>query len=292
MPGPDFDNEPVGVPVAPERPGPFNVPPERAGRSHAPISHALRPIGRGFLDACEIVGGMAMLLVRIFRAMIPPSFDYDETLRQFHKVGVRSLAVVILTALFVGALMLIQTGNFVRSSGATAMVGWATGLAVLAEVGPVLIGLMFSGRVGANNTAELGTMVITDQVDALRVLGIDPVRHLVVPRFVAMCVMLVLLTCIGDLFAIAGAAIACQAIVGIDVRVFWQGLLDGHLVDEFVMGLVKGFFFGGTISIVSCHWGLRVTGGAEGVGRAVNNSVVTSAIAIFVVNFLVTMLWV
>ena len=253
---------------------------------------ALRPVGRGFLDACDIVGGMSLLQFRIFRAMMPPTFDYDETLRQFHRVGVRSLPVVILTSLFVGALMLIQTGNFVRDTGATGMVGWATGLTVLAEVGPVLIGLMFSGRVGANNTAELGTMVITDQIDALRVLGIDPVRHLVVPRFVAMGVMLVLLTCIGDLVAIAGAAIACQAIVGIDVRVFWQGILDGHLVDEFVMGLVKGFFFGGAISIVSCHWGLRVRGGAEGVGRAVNNSVVTAAIAIFVVNFLVTTLWV
>lgn len=252
----------------------------------------LRPLGRGFLDACHVVGGMTILQFRILRAMIPPSFDYDETLLQFHKVGVRSLAVVIATSLFVGALMLVQTGNFVRNTGATALVGWATGLTVLAEVGPVLIGLMFSGRVGANNTAELGTMTITDQVNALRVLGIDPVRHLVVPRFVSMCIMLVLLICIGDLFAIVGASITCQVILGIDVRVFWQGLLDGHLSSEFVMGLVKGFCFGGVISIVSCHWGLRVEGGAEGVGRAVNNSVVASAIAIFLVNFLITTLWI
>jgi phospholipid/cholesterol/gamma-HCH transport system permease protein len=285
MPGRSLDTGPAGAAAASRRPRFLDA-------VSAALAIAVRPVGKGFLDACTIVGGMTLLQVRIFRAMIPPSFDYDETLRQFEKVGVRSLAVVIMTSLFVGALMLVQTGNFVRDTGATSMVGWATGLTVLAEVGPVLIGLMFSGRVGANNTAELGTMTITEQVDALRVLGIDPVRHLVVPRFVAMCVMLVLLTCIGDLFAITGAAIACQLIVGIDVRVFWQGLLEGHLVGEFVMGLVKGFFFGGAISIVSCYWGLRVEGGAEGVGRAVNNSVVTSAIAIFVVNFLVTMLWV
>jgi phospholipid/cholesterol/gamma-HCH transport system permease protein len=248
--------------------------------------------GRAFLGACAIVGGMTMLQLRILRAMVPPSFDYDETLRQAYKVGIQSLAVVIATSLFVGALMLIQTGNFVRDTGATGMVGWGTGLAVFAEVGPVLIGLMFSGRVGANNTAELGTMVVTDQVDALRVLGIDPVRYLVVPRFLSMIVMLVLLTCIGDLFAILGAAVASQLIIGVDMRLFFQGILDHHLLDEFLMGLVKGCFFGGAISIVSCHWGLRVTGGAEGVGRAVNNSVVTAAIAIFVVNFLVTSLWV
>jgi phospholipid/cholesterol/gamma-HCH transport system permease protein len=171
------------------------------------------------------------------------------------------------------------------------MVGWASGTAVLAEVGPVLIGLMFSGRVGANNTAELGTMKITDQIDALRVLGIDPIRHLVVPRFVSMIVMLVLLTCVGDLFALTGGAFACQAVLGIDMRIYWHGVLESRLLGEFLMGLVKAFFFGGAISIVSCHWGLSVQGGAHGVGRAVNNSVVTSAIAIFVVNFFVTMIW-
>jgi phospholipid/cholesterol/gamma-HCH transport system permease protein len=259
------------------------------------LDHAIalpaRPLGRGVLHACEIVGGMSVLQIDILRAMVPPSFDYDETLSQLHKVGVRSLPVVTLTAFFVGALMLIQTGNFVRSTGATAMVGWATGLSIFAEVGPVLIGLMFSGRVGANNTAELGTMTITEQVDALRVLGIDPIRYLVVPRFISMILMLFLLTCIGDLCAIIGAALACQAILGIDIRVFWQGLVQGHLLGEFVMGLVKGTLFGGAVAIVSCHWGLRVQGGAVGVGRSVNNSVVTSAIAIFVVNFLVTTLW-
>jgi len=253
---------------------------------------AMAPIGRAVLAACDVVGGMSVLQWRIVRSTLARgAFDYDETVRQLFKVGVRSIAVVVATALFVGALMVIASGNFVKATGATSIVGWAAGTAVFSEVGPVLIGLMFSGRVGANNTAELGTMVITDQVDALRVLGIDPIAYLVVPRFLAMIVMLVLLTCIGDIFALVGGAVACQAVLGIDQRIYWHGVLDGHLLDEFAMGLVKGFFFGGAISIVSCHWGLRVTGGARGVGRAVNNSVVTAAIAIFVVNFFVTVLW-
>lgn len=258
-----------------------------------PVSGALlAPLGHFLLDACTAVGAMVVLQWQILRAFLPPRFDYDETLRQFYKVGVRSVTVVVSTSVFVGAIMVISTGNFVEHTGATAIVGWGAGTAVLAEVGPVLIGLMFSGRVGANNTAELGTMTITEQVDALRLLGIDPVRYLVVPRFISMIVMLVLLTCIGDLFALFGGSIAASLLLHMDMRVFWQSIQESHLQDEFLMGLMKGFAFGGGIAIVSCHWGLRIEGGAVGVGRAVNNAVVTSAIAIFVVNFIVSMLWV
>jgi len=252
----------------------------------------LGTFGQVSLQACRVVGGLTLLQTRILLAMFPPDFDYDETVRQFFKVGVKSVAVVVATALLTGAIMVIQSGNSVQETGATGLVGWATGTAVLSEVGPILIGLMFSGRVGANNTAELGAMVVTDQVNALRVLGMDPVRYLVVPRFLSMIVMLVLLTCIGDLFALTGGAIACQAILGIDQRVFWQSVLDSHLLDEMTMGLVKAFVFGGAISVVSCYFGLNVKGGAEGVGRAVNDSVVTAAISIFVANFLVTTIWI
>lgn len=247
--------------------------------------------GRTILAACRVVGGMTTLQVRMLRAMFSADLDYDETLRQFHRVGVRSVGVVVATALLTGAIMVIQSGDFVERTGATSLVGWAAGTAVLAEVGPILIGLMFSGRVGANNTAELGAMVITDQVDAVRVLGLDPVAYLAVPRFLAMIVMLVLLTCVGDLFALLGGAVTCQVLLQIDMRVFWQSVIESHLLNYFWMGLVKGFAFGGAIAVVSCHYGLTVRGGAEGLGRAVNNSVVTAAIAIFAVNFVISALW-
>lgn len=255
------------------------------------MSGGVGGLGQLIIGACDVVGGMSVLQYRIVRAMIPPDFDYDETIRQLFKVGVKSIAVVVATALLTGAIMVIQSGNFVKSTGATSLVGWAAGTTILAEIGPILIGLMFSGRVGANNTAELGAMVVTDQVNALRVLGMDPVRYLAVPRFVSMIIMLVLLTCIGDLFALMGGAISCQAILQIDMRVYWQSVIDSHLLDELIMGLVKAVAFGGAISVVSCHFGLSVKGGAEGVGRAVNNSVVTTAISIFVVNFLVSAIW-
>lgn len=255
--------------------------------SSVPVAAA----GRTLLAACRVVGGMSTLQVRILRAMFSADYDYDETLRQFHRVGVRSVGVVVATAILTGAIMVIQSGAFVERTGATSLVGWAAGTAVLAEVGPILIGLMFSGRVGANNTAELGAMVITDQVDALRVLGLDPVRYLAVPRFLAMIVMLLLLTGVGDLFALLGGAVTCQVLLQIDMHVFWQSVFESHLLNYFAMGLGKGFAFGGAIAVVSCHYGLAVKGGAEGLGRAVNNSVVTAAIAIFVVNFVISALW-
>jgi phospholipid/cholesterol/gamma-HCH transport system permease protein len=254
-------------------------------------SGVLGRVGRTVLMVCSVAGGMTMLQWRILKALVPPDFDYDESLRQFYKVGVLSVVVVIATAAFVGAIMVVQGGAFVQRTGATELVGWATATATLAEIGPGFIGLMFSGRVGANATAEIGTMKVTDQVDALRLLGIDPIRYLVVPRFLAMIVMLVLLTCIGDVFSLVGGALTAQVVLGIDMRIYWQSVLESHLLDSFVMGLTKAFCFGGGIAVVSCYWGLRVEGGAEGVGRSVNNCVVTSAIAIFVVNYLVTTVW-
>lgn len=251
----------------------------------------LRRLGRETLRALGEIGGMTLLLGRIGRALYPPRYDVRETWRAFYKVGVKSYPIVILTALFTGAIMVIQSGHFVAQTGATSFVGWAAGFAVLAEIGPILIGLMFSGRVGANNTAELGTMVVTEQVDALRALAIDPLNYLAVPRFLAMIVMLSLLTGLGDLFALLGGALTADALLDIPIRVFIAQVVDAGLLDEYLLGLLKGVFFGMSIAVVSCHFGLTVRGGATGVGRAVNASVVAAAIGIFAVDFVVGIVW-
>src|SRR5205814_3780239 len=133
--------------------------------------------------------------------------DWRELIRNLHKMGNRSVPIVMLTAFFTGGIMVIQSGMFVKRFGATSLVGWGAGYATMREVGPILIGLMFSGRVGANNTAELGTMTVTEQLDGLRALAIDPVRYLIVPRVLAMMVTLFCLVLIGDLVAITGAMI-------------------------------------------------------------------------------------
>ena len=248
-------------------------------------------VGATFLQLTETVGGAVVILWKILRAFAPPSFDRDETWRNLYRVGVKSAPIVVLTALFVGAIMVVQSAYFVKRTGATGIIGYGVGFSVFAEIGPVLIGLMFSGRVGANNTAELGTMRVTEQVDALRALAIDPIRYLVVPRFVAMLVMLTLLMVLGDIFAIAGAALTSESIIGLSWQVLIQDILSSGLLDEFLMGIVKACCFGVSISCISCYYGLSVTGGATGVGRAVNNSVVANAIGIFTLDFIVGYLY-
>jgi phospholipid/cholesterol/gamma-HCH transport system permease protein len=248
-------------------------------------------VGRITINTLATVGGMTTLLGRILRSLIPLQCDARETWRAFYKVGVKSFPIVILTALFTGAIMVIQSGHYVHKTGATSLLGWAAGFAVFAEIGPILIGLMFSGRVGANNTAELGTMVVTEQVDALRALAINPTAYLVAPRFLAMTFMLFLLTAMGDLFALFGGAVTAQLMLDVPVGIFLQQVIEAQLLDEYFLGLVKGTVFGMSIAVVSCYYGLMTQGGATGVGRAVNASVVASAIGIFVTDFVVALLW-
>ncbi len=245
------------------------------------------PIGRSTVYVLETFGGACTTFGRIVKAFFPPHFDRHETWRQLYHVGVRSAPIVVMTALFVGAIMVIQTAFYVQKTGATSFLGYGVGFSVFAEIGPILIGLMFSGRVGANNTAELGTMVVTEQVDALRALAIDPVQYLVVPRFIAMMVMLTMLMILGDLFAIVGAALTADALIGLNWKVLVANLVESHLLDELFMGVVKACAFGIAISCISCHFGLRASGGAAGVGRATNNSVVANATAIFIIDFVV-----
>ena len=251
------------------------------------MTRALTLMGRRVIEILNLVGGITVFFLQILRALVPPKYDARETWRAFYKVGVQSYAIVIMTAMFTGAIMVIQAGGTIQASRATSFVGWAAGFTVLSEIGPVLIGLMFSGRVGANNTAELGTMVVTEQVDALRTLAIDPMNYLAVPRFIAMIVMLFLLVALGDLFALIGGAITSHFMLDISYSVFVSQVIDAQLLDEYILGLIKGSLFGMSIAIVSCYFGFTVKGGATGVGRAVNNSVVASAIGIFAIDLLV-----
>lgn len=251
------------------------------------MTRVLTLMGARVIEILNLVGGITVFFFRILRALFPPKYDARETWRAFYKVGVQSYPIVILTAMFTGAIMVIQAGGTIQTSRATSFVGWAAGFTVLSEIGPVLIGLMFSGRVGANNTAELGTMVVTEQVDALRTLAIDPMNYLAAPRFIAMIVMLFLLVALGDLFALLGGAITSHFMLDISFTVFTSQVIDAQLLDEYILGLIKGSLFGMSIAIVSCYFGFTVRGGATGVGRAVNNSVVASAIGIFAIDLVV-----
>jgi len=250
----------------------------------------LRYLGRPIVAVARDTGGMALLFIFALRALWPPQIERDETLRVMCKFGYMSLPIVAATSVFVGGIMVLQAATYVTEFGAQSLVGWATGWATLREVGPVLIGLMFSGRVGANNTAELATMNITEQLDALRVLAIDPLIYLFVPRLIAMIAMLVCLTAIGDIIALGGGAVVAKLILDLDVRLFFKSLFELIHLQDLWLSLAKAFLFGATIATVSSYFGMRATGGTRGVGRAVNASVVANAVVLFVADYFMTAL--
>jgi len=247
-------------------------------------------IGGAAVAVARECGGMVLLLGKVVKALVPPSMDSRELTRNLHKMGNRSVPIVVMTAFFAGALMTLQSAPFVKKLGATALAGWAAGYAVLREIGPILIALMFSGRVGANNTAELGTMTVTEQLDGLRALAIDPVRYLVVPRVVSMMVMLVALTAIGDLVALVGAAVIARGVLGIEWSTMYFSFVDNLSPHDFLQGIYKSLVFGGAIAVSSCYFGVTVKGGAVGVGRAVNAAVVAAAVSIMLLDFFLTYL--
>jgi phospholipid/cholesterol/gamma-HCH transport system permease protein len=246
--------------------------------------------GASAIKIARETGGIAVMFAQVLRSLIPPSMDGRELLRNMYKMGNRSVPIVALTAFFTGALMIIQFASFVKQWGATGLVGWAGGYAVLREVGPILIALMFSGRVGANNTAELGTMTVTEQLDGLRALSIDPIRYLIVPRVVAMMLMLVALTIIGDMVALVGGVLMAWALLDVAPSVSWYSMVDNLSVVDFMHGVYKSIVFGLAIAMTSCYFGITVRGGAVGVGRAVNAAVVAAAVSIMLLDFFMTYL--
>jgi phospholipid/cholesterol/gamma-HCH transport system permease protein len=250
-------------------------------------------IGAGALRIAQEVGGIVLLTGQVLRALVPRGRDWidrRELTKNLYKMGNRSVPIVVLTAFFAGALMMLQAGPFVKKFGATGLAGWGAGYAVLREIGPILIALMFSGRVGANNTAELSTMTVTEQLDGLRALAIDPVRFLVVPRVIAMVLMLIALTVIGDLVALVGAAVVGRLMLDIDFSTMYYSITENLKPYDFLHGVYKSIAFGVAIAMSSCYFGVTVRGGAVGVGRAVNAAVVAAAVSIMLLDFFLTYL--
>ncbi len=249
----------------------------------------LAGVGESFLEISGTVGGMALLAGSVTSRIATLRVDSSELLKSLYKMGVKSVPIVIVTALFTGAIMVIQAAPLVERYAAHGLLGWGAGFGTLREIAPLLTALMINGRVGANNTAELGTMVVTEQIDALRVLAIDPIAFLIAPRMIGVVVTLFLATIFADALALLGAAYSGQLLLGVAPAVFFNGLTSGLLgFGDVANGLVKSIVFGIVMGLASCQYGLAVTGGAPGVGRAVNATVVASAAGIFILDYLVS----
>lgn len=286
-----MSRSPANLAPAPAKP-PLRNRPKRKAAPVGPIPPDIgifEDIGTGFLDLASTLGGMALLAGGILRRIFTLRIDGEELMRNLYKMGVKSAPIVIATALFTGALVVIQAAPLVVRLGAHGLLGWASGFGILREIAPLLTALMINGRVGANNTAELGTMVVTEQIDALRVLAIDPIAFLVAPRFFAMVITLLLSTIFSDTLALLGAAYGGYGLLGVEPRTFYNGVTIGLLgVNDVLSGVIKSIIFGVVMGLSSCHYGLSVKGGAPGVGKAVNATVVTSAAGIFVVDYFVS----
>ena len=227
---------------------------------------------------------------RSFRAAAQPRFPALETLRQVEAIGSRSMTIVLLTALFTGMVLALQTGFALARFGAKPYVGAVVGLSLVRELAPVLTALMVAGRVGAGIAAEIGSMAVTEQIDAIRSMGADPVQKLVLPRMIAATISLPLLTILAAVLGVIGGMLISASQFGITPSFYLQTIYANVTVNDFLSGIAKTFVFGWIIAMVGCYFGLQTTGGTVGVGRATTQAVVLASISVLISDFFLTML--
>ena len=226
-----------------------------------------------------------MLLWNSAIGLFRPQRYFPEVIRQMDIIGVGSLPIVLLTGFFTGGVLVLQTFPTLQYYGIHNEAGRSVATSLIRELGPVLTALMVSGRIGSAISAELGSMVVSQQIDAMRALGTEPSKKLVTPRLIALIVMLPLLTVAADIFGIIGGGSVASYIFDQASNVFFDSVRNGITVEDIVGGVVKPIFFGAIIGAISCHKGLTTTGGTVGVGRSVINAVVLSSIWIIIFDF-------
>lgn len=252
------------------------------------LKHAVAKWGAGIINFFTEIGGINILLVRTFGLILRGEIRWRSTVDQMFKVGVTSLPLVFLTSLFTGMVLALQSAYQLRLFTAQQFTADLVALSICRELGPVLTAMVVAGRVGASIAAELGTMKVTEQIDALKSLAMDPIEYLAVPRFLAAICMLFALTIYADLIGMLGGYLVSVFKLGISSHEYIKRSIDSLQVKDVMTGLIKAFFFGGIISIVGCYYGFNTKDGAEGVGRATTYAVVVALIAIIASDVLFT----
>lgn len=213
-----------------------------------------------------------------------------ETFEQMDLIGVGSLTIIILTGFFTGGVLALQTASTLRSFGAVGLTGQLVSMSLVRELGPVLSALMIAGRIGSGIASELGSMVVTDQINAMRALGTDPVKKLVTPRMMATVSMLPLLTAVCDFFGLIGGWLVSLYELKLRTSLFWSVAFDSLTYEDLIGGLGKPLVFGFIVAMIGCHHGLRTWGGTQGVGRATTKSVVAASILVIISDFILNKL--
>jgi phospholipid/cholesterol/gamma-HCH transport system permease protein len=248
----------------------------------------IEEIGRNTNNMMAAFGDFSIFAARTLRWLSSWWMKWKNVRLLFplmYEVGTRSIPVIGITGGFIGMVMAVETFSQFKSIGQEATLGTVIALSVVKQIGPVLAATMLAGRIGGALTAELGTMNVTEQIDALRVMGADPIRYLVVPRFLVCVLLLPILTVYSDLLGILGGWMVSCKFLGVPSEPFWRNAAQGVDNWQIFEGLVKSLFFGGAIGLICCYKGFTCGAGASGVGRACTESFVESFIAIIILNF-------
>lgn len=250
----------------------------------------LKKIYQPLLNALEELGGIGLMFLRSIYWSFRRPFKLDYIFKQMDFIGVHSLLVVLITGAFTGMVLALQSSYGFRKFGAEGLVGAIVALSMTRELGPVLTSLMVTGRAGSAMAAELGTMRVTEQIDALTVMALNPIKYLVAPRVVASFLMLPILTIISDFIGIVGGYLVGVKLLGINEGSFMNKIERTLDLADIYNGLVKAAVFGLILSVISCYKGYNTQGGAEGVGRATTEAVVLSSVTILISDYVLTSL--
>jgi phospholipid/cholesterol/gamma-HCH transport system permease protein len=252
------------------------------------LAPSLRAAGR---DAVAWYGGLAMLSVQVARNLaLPPSY-LELVARQIDIIGVRSTAVALIAALFTGMVLALQTAVNMARFGAENYVGPVVALSILRELGPVLTAILVGGKVASGITAELGSMRVTEQIDALRALGVNYLKKLVVPRILAALLVFPLVTILADAVGLIGGMLVVVFERDVDAYLYWNTIAYWVVIRDFVTGIAKSVVFGFLVTLIGCYNGLETSGGTEGLGRSTTDTVVQVAMAVIVSDFFLTKLF-
>jgi phospholipid/cholesterol/gamma-HCH transport system permease protein len=250
------------------------------------MDYGLQVIGRRGVNFVTKLGGLSLMLGKFLVSLKEIPRSLGLIFEQLYVLGVKSLPLIVIISIFVGAVAAWQAAYQFKFIGAPLRyLGQAVGKAVVIELAPVLSAIVFAGRVGAGVTAELGTMRVTEQIDALESMGINPIRYLVMPRVLACLFMVPLLVVFANFVAIVGALIVSMVGVDVSSETFLNGFRNSFQMSDFINGLIKAGVFGLIIGLVGCYEGFNTQGGAQGVGKATTTSVVISSVLILVFNF-------
>jgi len=248
-------------------------------------------LGKKGAGILEYLGGLGTMLVQTAHAAVTRPFYASQVVAQMDDLGVKSLSITGITAFSVGMVLALQTAYSLAAFGGKMFTGRVVAISLVRELGPVLTALMVGGRVGSGITAELGSMTVTEQVDALRSMAISPIRRLVLPRILAVVIMLPILTAIADVLGILGGLLIAVVELQLTSQDYLNSIWNSLAIEDITSGLAKTFFFGLEVAVIGCYNGLQVEGGATSVGNATTRTVVFASISILVSDFFLTKLF-